>query len=113
MRNIILLTFLIFYTSFANGQMKILVVHDRNKADVLVFKTTFFSEADLVIKKTWDHNDVNKKFHWYFVDNKKYAKPDWVVFYTNDIREANHVVYFTNRPKLLGSYSACEPISRQ
>lgn len=95
------------------GQMKIFVVHEKEKANVVVFKTTFFCEADLVVKKTWDHNELDEKYHWYFVDNKTYADPDWVVYYTDNIREADHVVYFTNRLKLLGSYSACEPISRQ
>lgn len=92
------------------GQMKIFVSKNKDIADVIIYKTKYFMEADLVIKKTWYHEDLKKPFHWYFVSNSTAAKPDWVVFYTKNIHEATHVVYFSDREKLLGSYSACEPI---
>jgi hypothetical protein len=105
---------LIFFLlpSFCFGQMKVFVSKKRENADIIIYKTNFFVEADLVIKKTWDHHDMNKPYHWYLVSNYTYANPDWIIYYTNNIKEATHVVYFTNKETLLGSYSACEPIEK-
>ena len=96
---------------FSMAQMKIMVTHDRSKAEVLVYKTQYFSEADMVIKKTWDPFEATKKHHWYFVSNNQAAEADWIVYYTDNMDSANHVVYFTDNPKLLGTYAACRPLN--
>lgn len=103
--------FVLSLTSLSFGQMTIHVTHDRQKANVLVYKTKFFSEANLVLKKTWSIQESEKPYHWYFVSNNLAAEADWIVYYTDNMEEADHVVFFTENPKLLGTYSStCGPI---
>ena len=103
--------FILFFINYSFGQMTIHVTHDRQKANVIVYKTKFFSEANLVLKKTWSILEAEKPYHWYFVSNNLAAEADWIVYYTDNMKEADHVVFFTENPKLLGSYSnTCGPI---
>lgn len=103
--------FTLLLVNLGFGQMTIHVTHDRQKANVIVYKTKFFSEANLVLKKTWSIQDSEKPYHWYFVSSNLASEADWIVYYTENMEEADHVVFFTENPKLLGSYSStCGPI---
>jgi DNA-binding transcriptional regulator PaaX len=103
---------LLLLPNLVMGQMKIFVTRDKTKAEVLVYKTKYFTEANLVIKKTWDIKDLSKKYHWYFVSSNNGADADWIVYYTDNIEEADHTVYFTDNLKLLGNFSAvCQPMT--
>lgn len=106
----IIIPFLIIFPLYSSGQMKICVTQDRSKAEVLVYKTKFFSEASLVVKKSWSIQDLNKPFHWYFVSNNLASSADWIVYYVDSFEEADVTVHFTENPKLLGQFSACDKI---
>lgn len=95
----------------SHGQMTIFVTKNRSEAQVLVYKTRFFSEASLVVKKSWNISDLEKPHHWYFVSNNQASSADWIVYYVDSFDEADVTVHFTENPKLLGQFSdACGKI---
>lgn len=82
---------------------RVYVTDKRNEADILVFRTKYFCEAHLTIKRTFDWS-LPEKHHWFFVDSKQAADPGWVIYYVNDRKQADTCVYFTDRKGLLGSH---------
>lgn len=101
-----LLPFLILFPLYSSGQMKIFVTKDKEKAEVLVYKTRFFTEASLVVKKTWTLSDLSKPYHWYFISNNQASSADWIIYYVDSFEEADVSVYFTENPKLWGQFQA-------
>lgn len=102
-RYLLIIFLLIHQISFSQ---KVYVTHNREEADLLVYRVKYFSEAHLVVKKTRDFFDLEKKFHWYFVTSKMAADPGWTIYYTKKREEADTCVFFTDRMGLLGSYFA-------
>lgn len=99
-----ILTTLTLLVSLSLQAQRIYVVDRREDANKIIYKSKYFSESDLVVCRTEDIQDTVKKYHWFFVDSKYRA--DWVVYYTSNPNEADHIVFFTNRKGLLGSYHA-------
>lgn len=98
------LTMLTLLGSLSLQAQRIYVVDRKDRADKLIYRSKYFSESDLVVCRTEDIHDTAKKHHWFFVDSR--LKADWTICYTDNPDEADHIVFFTNRKGLLGSYSA-------
>lgn len=99
-----ILTTILLITALTVDAQRVHIVDRKEEANKIVYKTKYFSEANLVICRTYDIQDTSKKYHWFFVDSK--LRADWIIYYTNDPSEADHIVFFTNRKGLLGSYYA-------
>lgn len=84
------------------GQHSVYVVHDKSKANKIVYRTKYFSECHLAVTRVEDITKSNLH-HWFFVTSE--LRADWIVYYTTKREEADYCVYFTNNPKLLGSYT--------
>lgn len=96
---------LLFLSVINNIQaQRVFVTDKRHEADYLVYKTPYFSEANLVICRALSIQDTVNKYHWFFVSDK--FRSDIVIFYTKNMKEADYRVFFTNRKGLLGSYYA-------
>lgn len=84
---------------------RVYVTHNRAEADKLVYRTKYFTEAHLVVKRTYD-KDLPEKYHWFFVTSKQAADPGWTIFYVEKRYESDFTVLITERKGLLGAYTA-------
>lgn len=97
----LLFLLLLPYLSIAQ---RVYVTHNRAEADKLVYRAKYFTDAHLVVKRTYDVS-LPEKFHWFFVTSKQAADPGWTIFYVSERYESDISVFITEREGLLGAYT--------
>lgn len=94
---------LLLFPIITNAQ-RVFVTHNINEANKLVYMCDYFTDAHLVIKRTYDVT-LPERNTWFFVTSAQAADSGWVIYYVKDYKKADFRVYFTRNNSLLGEYT--------